>query len=397
MDSIHSEAEPVKINGGSDLKTPAVEAVLDSIRNAVAVPTAEEVEMQALYDAFLLSTEKEYPEVQYLLSVDGVPAISLADVTLVQDAAKAGKTKLISILLATMLGGEWGVLKRLVDKVKIVMFDTEQYIADTSSMYNSILSMAGREPKDVYDELKVFNIRIQSFEQRKDFVFRVIRKECPQMAVIDGVRDLNLDINDPKTCPAFVQELMQLASEVGCAIIVVLHNNPGDEKARGWLGTEILNKCGSSFECCKSGNVVTVKNVLYRRAKAPAWSFTFTPDGTPTPDETLISQAVKNNKAEEARLKEIQRIATDDEILKRVIPIINGSSGRILRSDLVSAMEERKIYKSAAAQNFINRSLARGVLISHPVDKASKSSYITLPEQPGEETDLFQGEMGGFE
>ena len=191
-------------------------------------------------------------------------------------------------------------------------------------------------------------------------------RERPTFVIIDGIRDLIPDINDQVGCPMLVQELMQFASEVDCAILGVLHNNPSDGKARGWIGTEWINKCAYSFEVEKSGSVVTVKTPVFRGAPVPEWQFAFGEGKKPTFDTAFIQHRINSNiekikeekekkKAEKA--EELKR--EDDGFIQPIKDILNANGGSMTKTSIAKIMVERKLKAKTSAIELINRLLER--------------------------------------
>ena len=79
-------------------------------------------------------------------------------------------------------------------------------------------------------------------------------------ALIDGVGDLVVNVNDPEESNEFESELHQLAIKYDTVIIVVLHENPGENtqgKTRGHLGSELERKAETNLRLEKDSNGVT--------------------------------------------------------------------------------------------------------------------------------------------
>ena len=62
------------------------------------------------------------------------------------------------------------------------------------------------------------------------------------LVIIDGIRDLMLDINNPSESVHIINKLMQWSSRYDLHIHCVLHLNKGDDNVRGHIGTELSNK-----------------------------------------------------------------------------------------------------------------------------------------------------------
>jgi hypothetical protein len=69
--------------------------------------------------------------------------------------------------------------------------------------------------------------------------------------VIDGIRDLILDINNPTQATTLIGDLMQWTSERDIHIQTVLHLNKGDDNTRGHIGTELNNKAETVLQVTK--------------------------------------------------------------------------------------------------------------------------------------------------
>jgi len=320
-----------------------VTSVLQKISAASTIQTADDVKYDDYCDKALITTGKEYPPKQLLLDVKGIKTLSLGDLHMIQAQAKQGKTTLITIMVAAILAGQWGVVEYALDRpAKVVVFDTEQFECDTFRQYQSMMAMGHMKTENL-SLLTVYNLRGMSYEERNEFIRMYIRREKPTLVVIDGIRDLVPDINDPIACPQFVQDMMQLASEVECAIIGVLHNNPGEGKARGWLGTEWINKCGYSFEPVKENNVVTVKNTIYRGAPVPDWQFTFDNYGYPTCDDFYIQFATREAELQRQREAEEERDRKNKEHLDIVLQVLEDHDNEYSRSEFVTIIDSMNI------------------------------------------------------
>ena len=305
--------------------------------------SADEVNYLEKKASCLITTKRTYPPKEYLLKVKGIPALSVGDIHLIQSHAKQGKTTLVTIFVAAILAGRWASLEyALTRTAKVVIFDTEQFECDTFRQYSNMMRLGGMQEEDL-ERFSIYNLRKLTYEERNDFIRATITREKPLLVVIDGIRDLISDINDAVKCPSFVQDLMRLATESKCAILGVLHNNPGEGKARGWLGTEFINKCGYSFEPQKNDNIVTVKNVVYRGAPIPEWRFTFDSEGSPIVDEYFLDFIDQKNEERKQREATESQEIKDKEHLAMVIDVLKEQNNMLTRSELVRAVADMKI------------------------------------------------------
>ena len=71
------------------------------------------------------------------------------------------------------------------------------------------------------------------------------------LVVIDGIRDLMLDINNSTEATRLVDDLMKWTGERNIHLHTVLHLNKGDDNARGHIGTELNNKAECVLQVTK--------------------------------------------------------------------------------------------------------------------------------------------------
>ena len=331
--------------------------ISQSLDASASTPTAADVEYDALLEKHLITVKKEYPKKEYVFKIHGIPTISIGDLCLIQGQAKQAKSSGSKVFVKSCLSGRMGNVEKALDKddAKIIIFDTEMFECDTAYNYHYMLSDSNIV--EDFTKLQVINLRTMSPAKRRKFILEVSRREKPVVIIIDGIRDLVNDINDPVGCPELVQELMDLASELQSAIVCVLHNNYGEGKARGWLGSEIINKCGSAFEVKKDGNVVTVKNTIYRGAPVPDWKYTFGSFGQPICDEQFVKHAEEVAAEQKEQEEKAEKAANDEAFLAKINQILL-EKGPMKRSELVRELDNRDLAKSTKSQDFIKAQLA---------------------------------------
>lgn len=104
----------------------------------------------------------------------------------------------------------------------------------------------------------------------------------PTAIFLDGIRDVIGDFNDNAESAVLIAECMKISTEMDCCLFNVLHENPGSDKMRGHLGTELSNKVTDTFVSIKDkkdGMVTfTVKQVDARGKDVDDWKFEITSD-----------------------------------------------------------------------------------------------------------------------
>ena len=245
-------------------------------------PTQQEVE--ELFTG-RITPETVLPPMQPLFEMFGVPCFYRGELVADCGKAKSGKTFFLSILMAACLTEKVLALERHTDNkghtdltdltdfkpLRVLWIDTEQSQQSTQDiLVNRIIPLSGDSQKSVKSERSVcdidsslfaFNLRGLGFEKRAKMVDVAIRTLAPDIAIIDGIKDLMTDINDAVQATLIMEHLMSLAKEQNCCIVCVLHQNKSeqDRNMRGSIGTELTNKAFEVFQCEVIGESDTFK------------------------------------------------------------------------------------------------------------------------------------------
>ena len=100
----------------------------------------------------------------------------------------------------------------------------------------------------------------------------------------DGIRDMVYDINSPGESTRIISKLMQWTDDRQVHIHTILHQNKGDENARGHIGTEINNKSETVLRVEKDKNedlISTVEAVYIRDVSFPSFAFRINSEALP--------------------------------------------------------------------------------------------------------------------
>ena len=174
--------------------------------------------------------------------------------------AKAKKTFNVSaIVAAALVNGQVLEYKASFPESKrnILYFDTEQSPYHCQLVMQRVLRLAGlpidREP----EYLRFSHLRAIADPNERREIIRYAIYNTPNvgLVVIDGIRDLMLDINNSTEATKLVGDLMQWTSEQNIHIQTVLHLNKGDDNARGHIGTELNNKAETVLQITRDNTM----------------------------------------------------------------------------------------------------------------------------------------------
>ena len=168
--------------------------------------------------------------------------------------AKSKKTFNVSAIVAAALKN--GTVLRYAaelppNKRKILYVDTEQSPYHCLKVARRILRLAGLPTNQNHENLEFLALRKYTPEERIEIVRQAIyRTDHIGLVVIDGIRDMVYDINSPSESTHVISLLMTWTDERQIHIRTILHQNKGDENARGHLSFQ-----EEGFQPTKTGKV----------------------------------------------------------------------------------------------------------------------------------------------
>jgi hypothetical protein len=201
---------------------------------------------------------------------------TLGNISTTIGKAKSRKTGFVKLLIRAMLESGLNHIFYNCDNSNrpFVLIDTEQSKYDVWRVAKDICSMAqlSKHPERFY----VYRLRPFSPSIRIAMIETILYELNPVFVVIDGVRDLVTDINNPEQATETTGKLMQYSDELNCHIHTIIHMNKGDLSARGHIGTEIINKSETVISATKSkdGSITTIHSEMMRRKDFHDFSFT---------------------------------------------------------------------------------------------------------------------------
>ena len=160
---IKNETENVQQTAGQTGQVNnQAQKVDDIVGEAVNQPTAEEQQRERLRKILgdtRIRTDTEVPELEHALEVDGTGFFARRDIHAVKAKAKAGKTTTLKVFIAALLLGVMFRIKSLIEKPRIVFFDTEQNRKDTKSILEDVIDMTGLDPEVIDSQVVLQSLR----------------------------------------------------------------------------------------------------------------------------------------------------------------------------------------------------------------------------------------------
>ena len=285
----------------------------------------EKLESVAFRKSFLIDVLEEIPPPQTAWGIknikDEAVAIlgTLGNFSLIIGKAKAKKSFFINIAIACALINEY-VLNRFIgglpsNQNQLLYFDTEQ------SKYHvqiAVRRICRQLNVSVPDNLFTYHLRSLTPSQRLKLIEEEIySNDKIGIIVIDGIKDLITSINDEAEATMVASWLLRITEQRNIHIITVLHQNKGDNNARGHIGTELINKAESVLSITKeesNPDVSTMKAEMCRNREPEPFSFEINEDGLPIEAIGFESSAKKERKSGFVELEDYKKYGLLNEV-----------------------------------------------------------------------------------
>jgi len=236
----------------------------------------ESNEIMELLEIIKLNPDEDLPPppTAILMNQNGdeIPICTLGNFSMIKGKAKSRKSFFLSILFASFFNDIFETFSGKVDdqNKKAMYFDTEQHRYDVLRIFKRILRLSGSDFKQLIDvyPLRKFN----AAERLKMIETAIYQKPDLKLVIIDGIRDLVTSINDEDQASMITSKLLKWSEELNIHIIIVLHENKGDNNARGHLGTECMNKAEIVFSLARDTENKEISAIIFencRRIKDP--------------------------------------------------------------------------------------------------------------------------------
>jgi hypothetical protein len=221
--------------------------------------------------------------------------------SLVKGKAKSKKSFFINMAIAAAVGKEL-LQNKLRSPLKddlnqVLYFDTEQSKYHVQKAVKRICTQIGF---GIPSNLNTYGLRKLNPSERLKLVEYAI-ENTPNLGfvVIDGIRDLITSINDEAEASNIASKLLKWTEEFNIHMVVVLHENPGSDKARGHIGTELMNKAETviALQVDKYDGSISIVSAGFCRNKSfKPFAFTITDEGLPEIIEDYVIEMTSKKK-----------------------------------------------------------------------------------------------------
>lgn len=184
------------------------------------------------------------PAIMSLIECDkNIPIFTKGNFSLFKGQAKSRKTFGLSMIAASL-----GYNVKIYDKflpnmpgLTTLFIDTEQSDYHVYRFVNSVVNVSLHDGQ--HPNFRAIALRKYETSMRLKIVeFLIYNAANLGYVIIDGIRDLITDINSQEEAKMISDKLLKWTKEKNIHISCVLHENKEGGKARGHIGTELVNK-----------------------------------------------------------------------------------------------------------------------------------------------------------
>ena len=176
-----------------------------------------------------------------IIWIDNSTIATLGNFSASTGKAKSKKTFNVSAIVAASLAGRQILNYRAhlpEGKQQVLYVDTEQSRFHCHNVLERILRLAGLPTTCDNENLDFICLREYSPSVRIEVIDYALRQgKGYGLVIIDGIRDLMLDINSTGESVEVINKMMEWSSKYNLHIHCVLHLNKGDNNVRGHIVT----------------------------------------------------------------------------------------------------------------------------------------------------------------
>jgi RecA-family ATPase len=357
-------------NGLTGQVNNQAQTVNNIVGEAVAQPSAEEQtkeQLRQMLSETRIRTDTDVPPEEYALSVDEKGIFALRDIHAIKAKQKAGKTTTLKVFIAALLLGMLFRVKSLLEKPRIVFFDTEQSRTDTKLILEDVAQMTGLPAEVIDSQVSLHSLRRIDQEQLLPLLEVALEDEKPQVVMLDGIVEFVASFNDETESKQLIKDLLKLSDRHNCAIVCVLHTNKADEdhNMRGHLGTMLAQKSATVLECKKErgSSVITVTCSESRHEEMPEWSISFDAEGHIIDADEQRRQLQEQRKAEQMQKRQEALDKEKQERLEKCLRILTDKGGVVSRKQLTEILVKSFDRKRPTVATYISEWLKDGSLV----------------------------------
>lgn len=181
-----------------------------------------------------------------ILTLNDEPILNFQNITSIIASPGYGKSSVFESILSNMLNPSSDCLGFKVDSnvvKKAIYIDFERRTNDVWNSFNRMCQRSEISKGTPIENVFLYGFHaVVNYEERMKKLEAIIQEIKPQLVLLDGAGDLVKITNSEDEAVVLRGWFRQIANTYKCSILTTLHPNPGTEKPRGHLGSELLRE-----------------------------------------------------------------------------------------------------------------------------------------------------------
>jgi phage/plasmid primase-like uncharacterized protein len=357
-----AEGKPTDFNDLANISGAAAvrQQILSAIPNALKPASITLVERK-------FDFSRKPPEVRPVFKLKDTVIATPGNLVTITSQVKTGKSAMVGAMEASTMvaidsdADTLGFYSRNLDNKLVLHFDSEQSPDDHWFCSMRTLRRAGVVMPPTW--FRSYCLTGLGHKRAWECVLEAVKDGPVHSIFLDGTADFVADVNDAAESNEFVSRLHDLAIQIDCPIIGVIHFNPGGEKSRGHLGSQLERKAESNLRLDKDSETTVIWSEKQRgapilKANGPAFKWS---------DERQMHVSCVSGGDLKGNLER--------EHLQHVVEEVFGNRSGIKYSDLIAGFILVLKKSESTSKRDLAKALRLGIVVKSVAGLYAKGTY----------------------
>ncbi|MFT7197947.1 MAG: DNA primase [Marinoscillum sp.] len=215
-----------------------------------------------------------------ILTCDDQKVIYPNTINVIQGGPGTHKSRLSETIAAALVSSGQNSTKLFhrteASPFHVAYLDTERNLNNQAPFAKQQMKrMAGVQISEEIHELNFFSLIKVKRDERPKLISQMLdalthNQTSHLVLILDLFTDLMSDFNNLHESNTLIDLINFLINEKQVTVIAVIHTNPGAEKARGHIGTELVNKASTVMDLKTKGDIIELNFKKTRMGKIPS-------------------------------------------------------------------------------------------------------------------------------
>lgn len=285
-----------------------------------------------------------YEKPDPIITIFGKPFGTRGNISTLTAKPKVGKSMVCALISATVLRS--GCVEHFESRhqgSKVLYFDTEQGSFHAFLQAKRIVKLSGNQ-----QNLRYFALRTEDDERKRLEFIKDAIEYYPKtsLIILDGVADVTTTgVNDEEQSKVIVNKLMKWSAESNVHIVCILHQNKGNDSAKGHLGSHLLQKSETVLSLDKDYDTGIVRAEPTHTRGVPFEPFFMSIDETGTP--YLTGEPAPKHDGAKSKQPHTYSLQENYTIISECLKDVDGLKRKELEEKIIYHLGEKDISISA--------------------------------------------------